>query len=518
MTGSKDTASGYLSKLRTFEELVELLDPVGRQQRLVLCHGCFDLVHPGHIRHLEWARSQGDVLLVSISADHQVRKGAGRPYLPHELRAENLAALEMVDFVTVTHADGAGELIEALKPDVYAKGLEAEAHTEGLFGEHRRRISQLGGEMAFGPPAPIFSSSHIVDRELTHSDRVSMLPELCRAFRERHALDDERLRALLGGIATRRVVVVGDISCALHTHGEVLGQVPDHPGASFREQEQEFEVGCSAAVARYLSGLGAQVTLVSWTGDDELGERARGALVGLRAEFVRVVDRPTPMKQRWVSQQEVLFERTNIDCAPLPTAARAEVVQRLESIIAEEQVDVLVACDFGFGLFGDELHAAITAAAQAGLPVAADVQCVTCSPDIRRHRGATLLTPNEGELARAFAELDFEAAAEELAEESSATRVVVTRGAQGMWLLDLGAADVALRTTSLPAFNPAPLDTSGCGDAVLAMMAGLLASDASLAESAWLASAAAAVVSERMGNDVPSTDDIEVWLDSVWSN
>ena len=87
-----------------------------------------------------------------------------------------------------------------------------------------------------------------------------------------------------------------------------------------------------------------------------------------------------------------------------------------------------------------------------------------------------------------------------------------------MWLLDLGAADVALRTTSLPAFNPAPLDTSGCGDAVLAMMAGLLASDASLAESAWLASAAAAMVGERMGNDVPSTDDIEVWLDSVWSN
>lgn len=516
MAGSEDAASGYLSKLRTLEELIELLDPVSRQQRLVLCHGCFDFVHPGHIRHLEWARSQGDMLLVSISADHQVHKGAGRPYLPHELRAENLAALEMVDFVTVTHDDGAGELIEALKPNVYAKGLEAEVLTEGLFGEHRRRVPQLGGEMAFGPPEPIFSSSHIVDRELTHSDRVSMLPELCRVFRERHDLDEARLQTLLGGIAARRVVVVGDISCALHIHGEVLGQVPDHPGSSFREQEREFEVGCSAAVARYLAGLGAQVTLVSWTGDDELGGRALDSLETVRAEFVCVADRETPMKQRWVSQQGVLFEHTNIDCVALPASARAEAVRRLESMIADEQVDVLVACDFGFGLFGEELHEAIAAAAHAGLPVAGDVQCVTCSPDIRGHRGATLLTPNEEELARAFPALDFEAAAEELAESIGTTRVVVTRGAQGMWLLDLKVESAGHRVASLPAFNPAPVDTSGCGDAALAVMAGLLASDASLAESAWLASAAAAAVCERMGNEVPSTADIEGWLERVW--
>src|SRR6478752_7567244 len=96
----------------------------GAGRRVVQCHGCFDIVHPGHIQYLQFARSQGDVLVVSVSADPQVNKGADRPLIPDDLRAESLAALECVDYVYVNPHPTAVELLAELRPDVYVKGRE----------------------------------------------------------------------------------------------------------------------------------------------------------------------------------------------------------------------------------------------------------------------------------------------------------------------------------------------------------------------------------------------------------
>src|SRR5688572_26138252 len=77
-------------------------------KRVVQCHGCFDIVHPGHLRYLRFAKSQGDVLLVSITSDRHVGKGAERPFVGERLRAESLAALEAVDYVVIDDHEWAG--------------------------------------------------------------------------------------------------------------------------------------------------------------------------------------------------------------------------------------------------------------------------------------------------------------------------------------------------------------------------------------------------------------------------
>src|SRR5438067_1557209 len=81
---------------------------------LVHCHGCFDIVHPGHIHHLQFARSLGDILVVTVSADSHVNKGIDRPLIPDGLRAQSLAALECVDCVYINPHTTAAELLEAL--------------------------------------------------------------------------------------------------------------------------------------------------------------------------------------------------------------------------------------------------------------------------------------------------------------------------------------------------------------------------------------------------------------------
>src|ERR1700679_1590039 len=93
---------------------------------IVHCHGCFDIVHPGHIHHLQYARKLGDLLIVSVSADSQVNKGPDRPLIPDDLRAASLAALECVDAVYLNPQPTAVGLLDALKPDIYVKGREYE--------------------------------------------------------------------------------------------------------------------------------------------------------------------------------------------------------------------------------------------------------------------------------------------------------------------------------------------------------------------------------------------------------
>lgn len=120
-------------------------------KRVAHCHGCFDLVHPGHIKHLQAARRLADALVVTVTPDRFVDKGPGRPAFPEQLRAESVAALECVDFAAVNEWPTAEETIRLLRPDSFVKGQEFERpenRTEKLRREVEA-VQEVGGEMRF---------------------------------------------------------------------------------------------------------------------------------------------------------------------------------------------------------------------------------------------------------------------------------------------------------------------------------------------------------------------------------
>jgi len=89
------------SKIKTVDELAKCIGPRPRAKKVIMCHGTFDIVHPGHIRHLMYAKSKADILVASLTADKHITKANFRPFVPQELRAMNLAALELVDYVVI---------------------------------------------------------------------------------------------------------------------------------------------------------------------------------------------------------------------------------------------------------------------------------------------------------------------------------------------------------------------------------------------------------------------------------
>ena len=111
-------------KIQPLDELVRLLGPRPRAKKVILCHGVFDIVHPGHLRHLMYAKGKADVLVASLTTDAHILKADHRPYVPQALRAHNLAALEMVDWVLIDPDPTAVGTIRRLEPDYFAKGYE----------------------------------------------------------------------------------------------------------------------------------------------------------------------------------------------------------------------------------------------------------------------------------------------------------------------------------------------------------------------------------------------------------
>lgn len=131
-------------------------------QRVVFANGCFDLLHVGHVRYLEGARQQGDVLVVGVNSDRSVRqlKGAERPLLPEEARAELLAAMEAVDYVVIFDNTTAEKILRDLKPDVHCKGTD---YTEDTVPE-REAVKDWGGRVVIVGDAKDHSTRQLLAR------------------------------------------------------------------------------------------------------------------------------------------------------------------------------------------------------------------------------------------------------------------------------------------------------------------------------------------------------------------
>jgi len=152
-----------LGKVVTQEELILHAGALKRNaRRVVFTNGCFDLLHPGHLRCLEAARALGDALVVAINSDSSVRamKGDGRPIIPQDERAEILAALAAVDFVVIFDQPTPQQLIARLLPDVLVKG--GDWGPDAIVG--RAEVEAAGGRVVSVPLEPGYSTSEMVAR------------------------------------------------------------------------------------------------------------------------------------------------------------------------------------------------------------------------------------------------------------------------------------------------------------------------------------------------------------------
>ena len=489
-----------IRKILSLDALLDLRQQAQATGKTVVhCHGCFDIVHPGHIHHLQFARSLGDFLIVSVSADSQVNKGASRPLIPDDLRAQSLAALECVDFVYVNPDPTAQQLLEALKPDIYVKGREYEDNQDPRFVAERDVVVGNGGRVVFSSGNVVYSSTSLIGAlsrpERFYGEKVSRL-------RDRYSLSASHLKSVLHNCRQKRVLVIGDYILDRYHFCDATGVAGESPMLSLRPIEQRDYDGGAGVIALHLAGLGAKPTLISPLADDELSSQIafRLGAQGIDVQCPRS-RRQVVCKHRYLADQTKLFKVDEGSTTPGDTQLEGLLAARI--LAAAEEADAVVFADFGYGMITEGLLRRIlpTLRQRVGI-LSADVSGK--QTQLHHFRGVDLLCPTEREVRDA--EHDYSgglgAVVWKLLDKTKARSAIVTLGKQGLVSFDGSQKPLPSRLPSeyIPALSGHAVDPLGCGDALLAMATLALTAGASLECAAFLGAIAAGIEVQELGN------------------
>lgn len=474
-------------------------DAQRRGATAVMCHGCFDIVHPGHLRHLLWARRQGDLLVVSVSADAVIDKGLGRPLVPERLRAENLAALECVDLVVVSPTPTAVETLEAVKPDRYVKGAEYRDSHDARLAAERDVVRSYGGKVLFSSGDVVYSSTRLITgrgREWAlNADRVA-------GYVQRHHQTERGLRKLLQQGAGLRCLVVGDTIVDEYMHCDPTHIAGESPMMNATLVGKERFMGGAAIIAQHLRGLGGQVTLATPVGRG----RVSGQLMrlcddhGVEVIPLRHAGR-LPRKRRYLAKNQKLLK---LDDPPPPAFSRHATDEFVGAIDASAPAwDVVALIDFGYGALSQETLGRLM---QMLRPRARVMLGDVSGPraNLMALRGCDVLMPTEAELRSALQSASEGVAtlAGSIASRADAKHVIVKLGEDGAVAFDATRKDASGRLLNdfLPSFAQRAVDPLGCGDAMLSVVGLTLAAGGGLFDALLLGSVGAAIEAETHGN------------------
>lgn len=494
----------YRRKIKTRAELSEIIGPRPRVRKVIMCHGAFDLVHPGHLRHLMFARSKADVLVASLTSDNHISKTDYRPFVPQQLRAMNLAALEVVDYVIIDEQPTPLDNLKYLQPDFFAKGYEYVSG--GIHPKTQEEIdvlSSYGGAIILTPGDVVFSSSRFIE-----STPPSLAAEKLQALMDSEGLTFDDLRRTLDRCRGLRVHVLGDTIVDSYIYCTPIGSSTSKtPTLSVRFDEQVNFAGGAAVVSRHLRAAGAGVVFSTVLGNDAdkdfvLGEMERH---GVRCQPVIDPTRPTTRKAAYIANSYRLLKVDNVDNRPMSEAIIGQFVATLSST----EVDAYVFSDFRHGIFSRATIPQLAGALKAGPLRVADSQVASRWGNILDFHGFDLITPNEKEARFALGDQDsvVRPLALELYKRSGCKTLILKMGERGMMTYRAASPDVR-SFFQIDAFAGRVVDPIGAGDALLAYATVALAATGKNVIASILAAMAAAVACEHEGNTPVTTDDV----------
>lgn len=452
------------AKIKTPEELARLIGPRPRPQRVIMCHGTFDIVHPGHIRHLLYAASKGEVLVASVTADVHITKGTFRPYVPEDLRAFNLAALSMVDYVVIDRDPTPLRNIAIIQPDLFAKGYEYVR--DGLHPktqDEKAAVEAYGGEVLFTPGDIVYSSTHLLNLKAPNLKLEKLL-----WLMHGEAIGFDALRRAVHDLSGAAVHVVGDTIVDSYSYCDVIGGVTKTPTLSVRFERREDFVGGAGIVAKHLKAAGADVTFSTVLGDDALKDFVLDDLEAAGVKVRAIIDpsRPTTHKNYILGGGYRLLKIDTLDNRSISD----KLVRTLQEHLAETRAQAVICSDFRHGIFNRITIPSLIAAIPAGRLRVADSQVASRWGNILEFEGFDLITPNEREARFALADQDsaVRPLASALFEKSRCRTLLLKLGERGILTHRTRAEGDPRALIALDSLAERAVDTVGAGDALLA--------------------------------------------------
>jgi rfaE bifunctional protein kinase chain/domain len=490
------------------------LEQAASLQGCVLAYGHFTTIHPGHIRYLRHARSLGSSLAVALVGDGPPDKPQPYPFRQPE-RAEALSLLGIADAIVLLQADDLNDAIATLRPEVLVLGTELQGAPRleqplALLKAQGGCVQFHAGEVSYAN-ADLLTSS---ERDLRQQRRLQFAAAL-----RRQGLCRAELVASMQAWPQTRLIVLGDTIVDQYVACEAIGMSAEAPVVVVRELARRNFIGAAAVVAAHIRALGAQVDLVSVVGNDSTADLVQHELQaqGIGDALTRDPSRPTTFKKRYVVENQKLFRVSRLEQHNLDGSIEEELIAQLEALAP--QAHGIVVSDFVYGVVTPRVLAVVQELARRHeLLLFGDLQCSSQVGLITRFQNFSLLSPNERELRLALQDKDggLESLSQQLLADTHCERLIVKLAAEGFIAYDR-CSDGRVLSQPFPALSVNPLDVTGAGDSVLAVMATGLASRQAMMPTAALACCMAALAVETMGNTPISDYTLRKSLDEVLS-
>ena len=498
-----DSQKLFSHKIKTAEEILKILKSQKGIKKSIMCHGTFDVVHPGHIRHLLYAKTKATILIASLTADRHITKSNIRPYVPQDLRAINLAALEMVDYVLIDNDATPLKNLSIIKPDYFAKGYE---YTSGVVhSKTKEELSVLevyGGELIFTPGDIIYSSSKLIDLD-PPSIAIDKLMVLMNAENITFSI----LKDTLQKMNEIKIHVVGDSIVDGLSECSMAGGMTKTPTMSVVFQNQTDYVGGAGVVAKHIKSAGAKVTLTTVLGNDDKKDMIINDLQEYGVELNHIIDdsRPTTYKNAIIVKNYRLLKVDTLDNRSISENIKDEICDKIKNI----ECDGIIFSDFRHGIFNRETIPSLINSINSNVFKVADSQVASRWGNILEFKNFDLITPNEREARFALGDQDsvIRPLAKNLYMESNCKILMLKCGDRGLMTYRSHKEDDFRSFFVVDSFADHVVDPVGAGDALLAYASLAMIASKNEVVAAILGTIAAGVECEFNGNE-PVTHDL----------
>ena len=491
------------SKIRTLEEMALLSEEAKKNgSRVVQCHGVFDLLHPGHIRHFKEAKNQGTLLIVSVTPDHYVNKGPGRPAFNQSLRLETIAAIECVDYVCLNQTADASNCIRMIRPHVYVKGKEYQDHaadlTGNIYGE-LEAAKEIGATVHYTDDL-VFSSSSLLSQFV--DPPTPKQQEFLKQIKSQASLSE--LISMIESFKSLRVLIIGDAMIDEYQFTEPLGQSGKGFHMVTRCKVIERYLGGSLIIANHLAEFSDHVTLLTSVGTASAPDAIIETLLNpkIKREFIQKSHDSTLRKKRYVIQDGTqiskLFETYSGGESRLSEPETERVTSFLEK--KADEFDLVLVADFGNGFTNPTIVNALS-----NLPNFLALNTQTNSGNrgfnvITHYSRADFISLNEPELRLSAHDRysSTQSIALEISKRMDCKKIYVTQGVNGA--LGLSSKQEILQ---IPSLISRSLDAVGSGDSFFAVAALSAVKMHPLSITGFFGSIASAINTQTIGNKEP---------------
>ncbi|HJN02603.1 MAG TPA: PfkB family carbohydrate kinase [Nitrospinota bacterium] len=491
----KQTIKNKIFLLDGLVKKVESLKKAGKV--VVQSHGTFDLIHPGIIKHLNEAKKQGDVLIVTVIKDKDVKKGYGRPIFSENLRMENIASLEMVDFICLVSDKTSFECVKRIKPNIFA---EKKANIEKDLDNHEK-IYKKQKELYFGK-SKIYKtdgfpleSSQIINNFLTiYPDEVR---EFLKEFSQKY--DSNFIAEKLNSIKKLKVMLIGDGIIDEYFYCESMGKSPKAQLIVHKYINREVFAGGAFAIANHIAGLSENVNLVSLLGKYDTKEDfiSNNLKPNVSTKFFYRDDGPTITKKRYINiyREQKIFEINHINDNNISDEIENEIIDYLKSVINE--YDLVLVSDFGHGFITQKIINLLAGQAKK-LAVNAQTNGANAGYNLITKYSRTqfiCLDASEARLAAQNKYSDIEDVVKILCKKINAEHFLITLGCDGSICVNKKG-----EVNRTPAFASKVVDIIGAGDAFFSYTAPCFALGMSMDLVSFIGNTVGALAVQIVGN------------------